>query len=191
LERNDFKPYPLLKLIDRYGENTATDLIAGFSCRKNKAVEDFLHKNAIGFSKQGLSQTHLVLNPAGDSNELAGYFSLANKVTYVTRGEMSKSLFSYISKFGITDDTGGVNVAMPLIAQLGKNDNAESVSGADILELAVSLIVKVQKIIGGRLVYLECENEPKLLEFYARNRFKIFGERNSPDGNLIQLIRMI
>lgn len=131
------------------------------------------------------------MSPAGDAHELVGYFSLANKVTYVTRGEMSKSLFSYISKFGITDDTGGVNVAMPLIAQLGKNDNVKNVSGTDILELAISLIVIVQRIIGGRLVYLECENEPKLLDFYARNDFDIFGERKTSEGTLIQLIRMI
>jgi len=183
---------PITEMLDTFPLSELEPLLMGFSCYKNKSVEKFLHKNAIGFSKQGLSQTHLVLNPVGDSNELVGYFSLANKVTYVTRGEMSKSLFSYISKFGITDDNGGVHVAMPLIAQLGKNDNAENVSGSDILELAISLIVVVQRIIGGRLVYLECENEPKLLGFYARNDFDVFGERKTSDDEaLIQLIRII
>ena len=71
------------------------------------------------------------------------------------------------------------NVA-PLIAQLGKNfsnGNDTLISGADLLQLAVNKIQKIQKEIGGRFMYLECEDNEKLLAFYNKHNFKIFGKR--------------
>lgn len=35
----------------------------------------------------------------------------------------------------------------------------------------------VQNVIGGRIAYLECEDEKKLIDFYERNGFKMFGRR--------------
>ena len=42
---------------------------------------------------------------------------------------------------------------------------------------AFEILGRVQRDIGGGIVYLECEDRPKLLGFYQndKNRFKIFG----------------
>ena len=36
----------------------------------------------------------------------------------------------------------------------------------------------IQNEIGGRFAYLECEDVDKLVSFYKRNNFKLFGKRN-------------
>lgn len=68
----------------------------------------------------------------------------------------------------------------PLIAQLGKNyanGNDSLISGSDILQLAMEKVKKVQNEVGGRFVYLKCEEKPKLIKFYETNNFKLFGRR--------------
>ncbi len=91
-------------------------------------------------------------------------------------------------------------ISAPLIAQLGKNfttGNDTLISGTDLLQMAVNKIHKIQKEIGGRFMYLECENNEKLLAFYKKCNFKIFGKRRLDrdetdiNGNyLIQLFAM-
>lgn len=55
------------------------------------------------------------------------------------------------------------------------------------------ILAAVQREIGG-MVYLECEDRPKLLAFYEneQNRFRVFGERYSDKDQVkyIQLLRL-
>ena len=54
---------------------------------------------------------------------------------------------------------------------------------------------KIQRQIGGGVVYLECEDKPKLLSFYQNkeNRYQIFGNRYSVRDSVkyIQLMKII
>ena len=47
-----------------------------------------------------------------------------------------------------------------------------------LLKFACDKVKEAQKILGGRMVYLECEDVPKLREFYESNGFVCFGKRN-------------
>lgn len=47
-----------------------------------------------------------------------------------------------------------------------------------LLKLACDKIKIAQDVLGGRYVYLECEDKPKLKEFYESNGFVCFGKRN-------------
>ena len=85
-----------------------------------------------------------------------------------------------------------------LIAQLGKNFAVpikERIGGAELLGLASQRIAKTQYDIGGVVEFLECENTPFLLNFYAQNGFKAFDRRitAAEDGGeeLVQLLRFI
>ena len=52
----------------------------------------------------------------------------------------------------------------------------------------------IQRAIGGGVVYLECEENAKLLRFYEgeQNAFRIFGRRSiSPNEYYLQLIRFV
>lgn len=55
-------------------------------------------------------------------------------------------------------------------------------------------IITVQHNIGGGVVYLDCEDNQKLLEFYQNenNNFKVFGDRYSTneDIHFKQLLRL-
>lgn len=43
--------------------------------------------------------------------------------------------------------------------------------------LAIEKVSEMQMIVGGKTVYLECEDKERLLEFYSRNGFVNFGQR--------------
>ena len=43
--------------------------------------------------------------------------------------------------------------------------------------MAIEKVKKVQNEVGGRFVYLECEDKPKLIDFYSQNGFVNFGKR--------------
>ncbi len=97
--------------------------------------------------------------------------------------EFSRRGFSKrkLREHGIFDTKSNeYTVAAPLIAQLGKNyanGNNSLISGRDLLQMAMEKVKKVQNEVGGRFVYLECEEKPRLMEFYESNHFKIFGRR--------------
>lgn len=67
-----------------------------------------------------------------------------------------------------------------MIAQLGKNyanGYDALISGDELLDEACHKIKLLQLDIGGRFAYLECEDKPKLIDFYARNGFCEFDHR--------------
>lgn len=60
-----------------------------------------------------------------------------------------------------------------LIAQFGKKYGFEGnleLSGNSSMDDVFEILGRVQRDIGGGIVYLECENQPKLLEFYQNIR---------------------
>lgn len=88
----------------------------------------------------------------------------------------------------------------PLIGQLGKNyqnNYDKQITGDELLALALHKVKESQLILGGKIVYLECEDKEKLTEFYSRNGFCNFGQRkldkdetlNLSGDYLIQMLR--
>ena len=55
-----FKVTNLDLLLETIGEDQTQAILADYSCPINTDIEDFLHRNAILFAKQGLAKTHLV-----------------------------------------------------------------------------------------------------------------------------------
>ena len=114
---------------------------------------------------------------------------------------MSKTLQKRISKFAEYDqNTKRYILSAPLIAQLGKNYSNgynKLILGEELLKMACDKITEVQLTVGGKVAYLECEDKPKLTEFYSRNGFVDFGKRelerdetDKLDGKyLIQMLR--
>lgn len=172
----------LNKLINTLGEDRVKTILSSFSCPLNKDVEYFLHKNAIIFDKQGVSKTHLIFASYKGESKLAGYFTLANKT--ITIGKiptLSKSMRKKINKFATFNQEFKIyHISAPLIAQLGKNYATgckELITGDELLKIACDDVQESQRIIGGKFVYLECEDKPKLLDFYESNGFVNMGKR--------------
>ena len=111
---------------------------------------------------------------------------------------LSKTLIKKISRFAEKDkESGKYIVSAFLLAQFGKSLEGEQVgiSGNSMMKTVMENLEKIQHEIGGGIVYLECEDNVKLLDFYENdnNRFALFGERFDAVGNVLykQLLRVI
>lgn len=173
----------LSDMIDQLGEDTVKDILSSFSCPMNKDVENFLKTKAIEFSKRGFSKTHLVYWTTEDNKEreLVGYYTISSKFITIKRSVVNSREARKLKEHGVFDEKEKqYTVAAPLIGQLGKNytnGNNTLIAGSDLLQMAVEKVKKVQNEVGGRFVYLECEEKPKLINFYESNHFKQFGKR--------------
>lgn len=170
----------LRDMVNNIGEDKAKDILSNFSCPLNKDVELFLKHKSIEFSKQGIAVTYLVFTSYKKEYLLSGYYTLATKFIIISRTSLSKSLQKRINKFAQYDS--GLRryvLSAPLIGQLAKNYsyNCNLITGDELLKLACDKVRFVQGEIGGRVVYLECEDKEKLIQFYSENGFVVFGKR--------------
>lgn len=181
-EQNSNQEYQIVNLshmILELGEEKCKNILSNFSCPKNKDVQEFINIKAIEFAKQGLAATHLVFSK---KMEILGYFTLSNKTLSIKKAALSRTLIKRISKFA-TYDNGAHEYMLGaiLIGQLGKNyynDLNQYISGQDLLALACNKVKEAQLDIGGKVVYLECEDKDILKDFYQNNGFINFGKRN-------------
>lgn len=184
------------------GENAAKGILSSFSCPLNPDVEYFLKHTAIEFTKQSISSTYLIMASYKEHYVLCGYFTLANKVFCISKDSLpNKSWRRRMAKFGQFDQMiQRYTISAPLIGQLGKNyanGYDKLITGDELLKLALDKVREMQYIIGGKIVYLECEQKDKLIEFYESNGFVNFGcrtlDRDETDklygDSLVQMLR--
>lgn len=178
-------------------EHEVKEILSTFSCHYNKDVDDFLHNKAIEFSKQGIANTHLVVSNFKDEVVIVGYFALAQKYFLLDKNSVSKTLRKKVSKFGKYDrEIKKYIIPAPLIGQLGKNKNGginNLITGDELLKIACEYIESVFFILGGKVIYLECEDIDSLLSFYESNGFVKFGERkrDSDEEGLIKTTQLV
>ena len=191
-----YRTFNILNLIDSIGEDSVREILSGFSCPKNPEIENFVKKNAIDFAKKKVSVTHLIVS---EDNELLAIYTLTHKALEIDPSGMSASMVKKLSRFAQKNEPDGKFVVSAfLIAQLGKNlgaSESDQLPGNTIMSEAMSKLLTVQRDVGGGIVYLECEDNPKLLAFYQNdhNNYHSFNERYSvSDGvKYIQLLRFI
>ena len=177
--------YSILSLSDilaEKGEDFCREILSTFSCPMNDDVERFLTKrSAIDFATQGVSQTFLVYASYKKKNILCGYFTIANKYIVVNKHSVSGTLRRRLRKFAMPSaEKDDLVIMAPLIAQLGKNyanGYSELITGDELLKMAEDQIRLAQRIIGGKVVYLECEDIDRLKDFYSSNGYVEFGKR--------------
>lgn len=177
--------YKVINLKDIYnilGDIRTKEILNDFKCELNDDVEYFLKEKAIEFSKQDISRTFLVMSSYKGEEVIVGYFAISNKATTIKKVILSNTKRKRILKYAKYDnEIKGYNIALPLIGQLGKNYNNgydKLITGDILLKLACDKVKQTQNIIGGRYVFLECEDIKKLRDFYEENGFECFGKRN-------------
>lgn len=191
-------------MIEQVGEDRARDILSSFVCYKNKDVENFLREKAIVFSQRKFAKTYLVywLSDDKKEKELVGYYTVAQKVVRIAKESLSKTRAKKFRYYGEYDDrTKEFIVPAPLIAQLGKNfknGNDCLIYGDELLQMAIEKVKDVQREVGGKFTYLECEEKEKLVKFYEKNGFTVFGKRKldkdetDVDGEyLLQLLMIL
>lgn len=191
---NGCKIINILDMIDAVGEDEVNVILSDFSCPKNDEIENFVKKNAVDFAKRKMSVTHLVLD---DNGALMAIFTLTHKVLELGDEDLSAATRKKIMRYAhLNQTTNSYTVSAFLIAQFGKNyTNSKNVQvdGNSLMEGTMTVLKAVQREVGGGIVYLECEDNPKVLSFYQNNNnfFRIFGERYSEidQTKYIQLLR--
>lgn len=201
-----YKIVNLRVMLEELGEDSVREILSSFSCPLNKDVEQFMRSKAIDFAAQGWAQTHLVMASYKQSPVLVGYFTLANKYISISAKmfqSRSSTLRRRIAKFAAYNaEAKSYILTAPLIAQVGKNysDGYDKlITGDELLTFACEKISRVQYDLGGRFAYVECEDKPQLVEFYARNGFCEFDTRKlDPDETdtlygeyLVQMLKYI
>ena len=177
-----YKIVNLKDIYNTFGEDKTKEILKDYKCKLNLDVEYFLKEKAIEYSKQDISRTFLVLSEYKGRNVIVGYFAITNKATTIKKFVISKTKRKKILRYAeYNNESKGYNIALPLIGQLGKNYNNgynKLISGDNLLKFACDKIKQTQNIIGGRYVFLECEDIDKLKNFYEDNGFECFGKRN-------------
>lgn len=189
----------ILDLIEIIGEDNVKRILSVFDCKKNQEIEDFVRNKAIDFANRKISITYLFVDK--DIEKVYAIYAITHKVIEIDPGfsnSLSKTLIKKISRFAEKDkESGKYIVSAFLLAQFGKSLEGEQVgiSGNSMMKTVMENLEKIQHEIGGGIVYLECEDNVKLLDFYENdnNRFALFGERFDAVGNVLykQLLRVI
>ena len=184
-------------LLNLVGKETTEILLSTFSCvshgvQLNGEVENFVRKNAIEFYKRKLSVTYVVND---EDDRLAGIFTLSHKPIDIPASGLSTTQKKKIQNFARLDQEMEVfRASAYLIAQFGKNyavNDGMNIRGTDLMECALSVLHDAQEMIGGGLVYLECEEENiKAYEFYLRCGFKEFDRRYSQIDHQTYILMM-
>ncbi len=185
-------------MLKAIGEEDLRKFLSDFSSPLNEEIEDFVRNKSIEFAKKKLSITYLVIRRTdSEKNMLLGIFTLAHKSVEVTNINISNTTRRKLSKYAkLDEETNKYNVSAFLIAQFGKNSSVPErwkISGNELMDLTFEILKHVQYYVGGGVVYLDCEDIDKVLEFYQSeyNRFKQFGEREAKNEGkrYLQLLR--
>ena len=173
---------PLREVASNGANSFIEDAISKFTCQ-DKDVETFLKEKAFDFERRDKSRTYLVMDDS--SGILLGYFTLSlNALPF--RDSVSKNTIKRID--GFSKDVNAVGIV--LIGQLGKDsEKAKGLSGIQLLNMCIEAVCKVQEIIGGRFVMLECQDITKVVEFYKKNGFQFlqFDEKDK----YLQMVRRL
>ena len=167
----------LCDLLDEFGEDPVKEVLAEFSCPLNKDVEYFLHKKAILYEKNDKSRTYLVFATDTGIPRLIAYFTITSlPITF--EGSLSNRRKKSILGTGYESNS---QLSAILIGQFGKNytnSNNILITGSDLFDLAINKTLQVNKLIGGRIIYLECEDSPKLRGFYESVGLELYVDDN-------------
>lgn len=171
--------------------------MSSFLCEKDPDIENFLKEKSVDFEKIAKSRTYLKIDLDTLENDGAvnviGYFSLAMQTLKFPEefsGRQRKRLDGFGSK-----RRGEIIEDIPcfLIGQLARCSSIEknALPGSELLKDALSYIALAQEAVGGRIILIECKDDPKLVQFYKANKFEKFTHIGDGDRPMIQMIRRI
>ena len=185
----------ILDSLDTIGEEALKLELLKFVSAKNPEIETFLREKAIDFAKQKLSITYILSDL--EDGAILGYFTLTHKSVMINSEILSKTAKKRLMKYARLDrETGNYMASAFLLAQFGKNygvENGERINGSEMMKYVNLVLRDVQRRIGGGIVYLDCEDTPKLKNFYAGENFKEFADRFSSEDErrYIQFMRFL
>lgn len=188
----DYFVVPLGEIINKgYDMNKIEDSFKKFSCRREEDLENFLVNKAVEYEKSDIGKTYLCVDKAElEKGEfvIMAYFTIAQRaidISALSSNKRRKMLGSFPGRDTLK------SVSAFLIGQLGRCDtySNEDLSGEQLLNECYHAISLAAKIVGGRLLVLECR-EHMYDKFYAKQDFKKLNNGLNED-NLYTLYKKI
>lgn len=182
---------PLGEIVEKYDNKKIEDAFKKFSCQREEDLEDFLIRKAITYEKADIGKTYLCVDKErldGGEFIVLAYFTLAQRAVDISdlpKKRKRKVLGEYPGRDQIK------TVSAFLIGQLGRGDDCskEELSGQQILNECYHAISLAARIVGGKLVILECR-EHMFDKFYEKQGFKKLYEKLNEE-NLYTLYKQI
>lgn len=183
----DIELVALLDLIqgDQFSNSEIKRKLAEFRCSGDSDVETYLRRFAYTNEKSGVSRTYLALDYdryTGDHllPPIVAYFTLSMTSTDYSGvdQEIKEELLGFVPKDVRRDHFSGY-----LLAQIGRSDDYdhEKLNGADLLVEAEIKIADAMRLVGGRVVYLDCKNSNSLISLYKKNGYAVLYEADEGD----------
>lgn len=182
-------------LLTALGEEETKEELLTFEGKSDvpNDIEFFLHEKAIQFEKSAIASTYLVFEEG--TNILVGFFSLANKPLTMSKKNfesLSNTQRNRLKQYGRKIEHK-FQINSYLIGQLGKNFSKEAegkISGADLLTLAYDKVAEASAIIHAKYVWLECDNNEKLINFYSSFGFKQVNPKPLEDELVVLILKI-
>ena len=160
----------LQELLNKYDELDVIKELKKFksiSVYPKNDIEIFLQEKSIRFEKSCVSTTHLIFDD--NIEEMLGYFTIANRSLILSKEEMN-----VLSK-----------------TQQKKLSNSGSIlRNGDLLTSAYNLLLKIKELINTKYVWLECQNESRLINFYRDFGFKLLEHIISDEGLKVMIMEL-
>lgn len=166
-----------------------------FKGRGESEVSDFLHNKSIDYEQRYLSSTYLIYN---DRSQLVGYFTISNKGLIISKESYEKLLKKQQKKLSFNGrklENGDYIVNSFLLGQLGKNFNKnileeDKIKGVELLTIAYNLLIEIKNLINVKYLWIECEDNKKLLDFYSNFGFKLIENYVSNNGLKVMILKL-
>jgi len=166
-----------------------------FNGRGESEVSDFLHNKSIDYEQRSLSSTYLIYN---DRSQLVGYFTISNKGLIISKENYEKLLKTQQKKLSFNGrklENGDYIVNSFLLGQLGKNFNKnileeDKIKGVELLTIAYNLLIEIKNLINVKYLWIECEDNKKLLDFYSNFGFKLIENYVSNNGLKVMILKL-
>ena len=176
-------------------EKIKENVLNTFNGRGKSEVSDFLHNKSIDYEQRSLSSTYLIYN---DRSQLVGYFTISNKGLIISKESYEKLLKKQQKKLSFNGrklENGDYIVNSFLLGQLGKNFNKnileeDKIKGVELLTIAYKLLIKIKNLINVKYLWIECEDNKKLLDFYSNFGFKLIENYVSNNGLKVMILKL-
>ena len=168
-------------MIESYGQDVVYSILQSFRSVYDSATESFLKEKAVDMEIRDLSRTYLAFSKEDES--ILGYITISIKCMRVP----DENLLSGKTKKGMNIDSRTNIVQSFLIGQLSRSVNAPKGLGGDLLDIAFDKLNQAKRIVGCRIVRLDCHDE--LIPYYMSHGFKLITKND--DRSLNQMIAFI
>jgi len=177
------EPFGLGDLISEFGVTRIIPLLSTFKCTANPDAETFLKNQSISHDKDSISRTYLLLESDSKKVTVKGYFTLAVKCLAVDEECVISNKLRKLMNVN-----KGVAQAY-LLGQLAKADGTEKGFGRMMISRALGTFEDGKDMFGCRVVRLDCEDEPKLVDYYQSCGFRTI--RKDRKRGLNQMVMII